>query len=165
VAGKDRDREPVSDHDCPSRGEVVEVRRLGSDDADLVEVVDQINAATMEIGEPFSVGSLRGFVADVRNIYLVAHVGGQLAGTLHAIRYQHPSGSTYVYIDEVDTDEAFRRRGVATRLMAAVMEITRDSGASEAWLGADDGNDAAHALYRKLQPSEVEPGVIYSYKV
>jgi len=128
-------------------------------------MVAQINSANMEIGEPFTAESLSGFVADARNIYLVAHVGGQLAGTLHAICYQHPSGPTYVYIDEVDTDEVFRRRGVATRLMGAVMEIGRDAGASEAWLGADDGNEAAHALYRKLQPSDMDPGVIYTYKV
>jgi len=49
--------------------------------------------------------------------------------------------------------------------MHAAQEIAREMAATALWLGADDGNDAAHALYRSLGPQEVEPGVIYSYKV
>jgi hypothetical protein len=37
--------------------------------------------------------------------------------------------------------------------------------ATAVWLGADDGNNAAHALYRALGPQQVEPGVIYTYKI
>ncbi len=141
------------------------VRRLAATDADLAVIVAQIAASRMEIGEQISLQSLNNFLVDTRNVYLVAHIGDQLAGALHAVHYVHPSGHTYVYVDELDTDEAFRRRGVATRLMRAMSDIAREMGADTAWLGADEGNDPAHALYRKLGPDEIDPGVIYTYRV
>jgi ribosomal protein S18 acetylase RimI-like enzyme len=49
--------------------------------------------------------------------------------------------------------------------MHAIRDIAHEMGADEAWLGADEGNDPAHALYRKLGPDEIDPGVIYSYRV
>jgi len=145
--------------------DAITIRRLHETDADLAGIVDQINDAPMETGPRFTVASLRNFLADPKNVYLVATIEGRLAGALHAVRYLHPSGPWYLYIDEVDTAEPFRRQGVATRLMMSVMAIARDMGISEAWLGADDGNEAAHALYRRLHPSETEPGVIYTYRV
>jgi ribosomal protein S18 acetylase RimI-like enzyme len=105
------------------------------------------------------------FLADGQNIYLTVHADGQLAGALHAIAYAHPAGRRYLYVDEVDTDEAFRRQGVATALLRAAGEIARGLGAYAVWLGADEGNEAAHALYRSLGPQEIEPGVIYSYGI
>jgi ribosomal protein S18 acetylase RimI-like enzyme len=141
------------------------VRRLGPADRDLAEVVDQINRASMEIGEQFTQDSLSEFLADDRNIYLTVHAGGQLAGTLHAIVYIHPSGHRYVYVDEVDTDEGFRRRGVATAMLRMASRIARSMGAQAIWLGADAGNEAAHALYRSLGPHGSEPGVIYTYEI
>ncbi len=141
------------------------VRRLGPEDRDLTKIVEQINSASMEIGEQFTQDSLNEFLADDRNIYLTVHAGGQLAGTLHAIVYVHPAGQRYMYVDEVDTDEAFRRRGVATAMLRVARGIARRMGAHAIWLGADTGNDGAHALYRSLRPQEIEPGVIYTYEI
>jgi aminoglycoside 3-N-acetyltransferase I len=141
------------------------VRRLRPTDRDLAKIVEQINGASMEIGEPFTQDSLTEFLADDRNIYLTVHVDGQLAGTLHAIGYVHPAGQRYLYVDEVDTDEAFRRHGVATAMLRTAREIARGMGAHAVWLGADAGNDAAHALYRSLGAQEIEPGVIYTYEI
>ncbi len=141
------------------------VRRLRPADRDLAKIVQQINAANMEIGEQFTRESLTGFLADDRNIYLTVHADGQLAGTLHAIVYVHPAGQRYVYVDEVDTDEVFRRRGVAAAILRMARGIARDIGAHAVWLGADTGNDAAHALYRSLGAQEIEPGVIYTYEI
>jgi ribosomal protein S18 acetylase RimI-like enzyme len=141
------------------------VRRLRGTDPDLARIVEQINSASMEIDEPFTLDSLTEFLADDRNIYLTVHADGTLAGALHAIGYVHPAGQRYVYVDEVDTDEAFRRQGVASAMLRAACEIARGMAAHAVWLGADDGNDAAHALYRSLGAHEIEPGVIYTYEI
>jgi aminoglycoside 3-N-acetyltransferase I len=141
------------------------VRRLRPTDRDLAKIVEQINGASMEIGEQFTQHSLTEFLADDRNIYLTVHADGQLAGTLHAIVYVHPAGQRYVYVDEVDTDEAFRRRGVATAMLRMAREIARGMEAHAVWLGADTGNDAAHALYRSFGARDIEPGVIYTYEI
>ncbi len=50
-------------------------------------------------------------------------------------------------------------------MMRTAREIARDMGASAVWLGADNGNDAAHALYRSLGAKEIEPGVIYTNEI
>lgn len=141
------------------------VRRLAPTDHDLPEIVEQINGARMEIDEPLTQDSLTQFLSDPRNVYLTVHADGQLAGALHGIAYTHPAGRSYLYVDEVDTDEAFRRQGIATAMMRAATETARSLGAHAVWLGADDGNEAAHALYRSLGPQEVEQGVIYTYTV
>lgn len=141
------------------------VRRLRPADPDLARIVEGINGANMEIDEPFTLDSLTDFLADERNVYLTVHADGRLAGALHAIGYVHPAGQRYVYVDEVDTDEAFRRQGVASAMLKAACEIARGMGAHAVWLGADDGNDAAHALYRALGAHEIEPGVIYTYEI
>ena len=93
--------------------------------------------------------------------------GGESCSSLalHAIGYIHPAGQRYLYVDEVDADESFRRQGVATALMRAAQEIAREMAATAVWLGAESANDAAHALYRSLGPQEVEPGVIYTYTI
>ncbi len=119
----------------------------------------------MEIDKPFTPHSLTEFLADDQNIYLTVHADGQLAGTLHAIAYAHPAGNRYVYVDEVDTDEAFRRQGVASAMLVSAREIARGMGAEAIWLAADEGNDAANALYRSLEAQEIEPGVIYTYEI
>ena len=141
------------------------VRRLQRADRDLSTIVEQINSASMEIDEPFTPGSLAEFLEDDRNMYLTVHADGQLAGALHAIGYVHPAGRRYAYVDEVDTDKAFRRQGIATAMLRTACEIARRMGAHAVWLGADEGNDAAHALYRSLGAQEVEPGVIYTYEI
>lgn len=119
----------------------------------------------MEIDDPFTLDSLHAFLADERNIYLIVQSGDRLAGTLHAILYLHPSGPRYLYVDEVDTDVAFRRRGVATAMLRTAKELARSRGAKAVWLGADTGNEAAHALYRSLHPQAIEPGVVYTYEI
>ena len=141
------------------------VRRLRPTDRDLAKIVEQINSASMEIDEPFTQARLAEFLVADRNVYLTAHIDGQLAGTLHAIAYTHPAGHRYLYVDEVDTDRAFRRQGVATAMMRATCEIAREMAVRAMWLGADEGNDAAHALYRSLGAQEIEPGVIYTYEI
>lgn len=50
-------------------------------------------------------------------------------------------------------------------MMRAALDIAREIGAGAVWLGADDGNDAAHTLYRALGAQALEPGVIYTYGV
>jgi aminoglycoside 3-N-acetyltransferase I len=141
------------------------VRRLGPTDQDLPRIVEQINEASMEIDEPLTQDSLTEFLTDPRNVYLTVHAGQQLAGALHGIAYAHPAGRRYLYVDEVDTDEAFRRQGVASAMLKAALEIALGMGSHAVWLGADDGNDAAHAVYRSLGPNEIEAGVIYSYEI
>lgn len=141
------------------------VRRLAAGDADLAQIAEQINCAATEAGDPFTGASLRQFLANDDAIYLTIHHDGHLVGALHGFAYVHPSGKRYVYVDELDTVEAFRRCGIATTLMEAAIDIAREMGAESLWLGTDDYRDAANALYRSLGASEIESASIYSWDV
>ncbi|CAM3710117.1 GNAT family N-acetyltransferase [Smaragdicoccus niigatensis] len=139
------------------------VRRLTAGDGDLALIAEQVNGAAMEIGDPFTEASLQQFLTNDDAIYLTIHHDDRLVGALHGFAYLHPSGKRYVYVDEVDTAEDFRRRGVAKKLMEAALDIARDLDAESLWLGTDDFRDPAKKLYQSLNPSAIEPGSIYSW--
>jgi aminoglycoside 6'-N-acetyltransferase I len=145
---------------------VIQLRRLTATDTDLAEVATRLNEADSEVSlKTFTAKSLKDFLRDPERFYLIGYVGSQIAGVIHGYALHHPAGVKYLYIDEVDTMERFRRQGVATAMMKEVFEIGREYGCDEAWLGTEADNDAAKALYLGLKPSEVENGPIYSWKL
>ncbi len=145
---------------------MIKLRRLQADDTDLAAVVAQLNDPVWEdFDNKFSEQSLREFLSDPSRVYLLAYADDKLAGAAHGYLMPHPAGPKYFYIDEVDTARPFRRQGVATAMMDELFRLAEEMGAEEAWLGADEGNDAAYALYRKLKPSAEEPGMIFTFKV
>ena len=145
---------------------MIKLRRLKADDSDLADLAAQLNSPDWDgsVGN-FSAASLREFLSSDHHIYLVAYLDGQLAGASHAYVMFHPGNHRYFYIDEVDTLPDHQRQGVATAMMKELLKLAEHYGAEEAWLGADEGNEAAYALYRSLKPSEEEPGVIFTYKL
>jgi ribosomal protein S18 acetylase RimI-like enzyme len=50
-------------------------------------------------------------------------------------------------------------------MMRELIAIARESGCQEVWLGTEVDNIPANALYKSLQPDEVEQFVGYSYYV
>lgn len=101
------------------------------------------------------------------NVLVLVYEGDKIAGAAVASEILHPSkNSDTLFINEVDTHPDFRRRGVATMLMQEMLKIAKERGLSEAWVGADKGNEPAHALYRSLNPDEIEEGATnYSFKI
>ncbi len=107
---------------------------------------------------------LRSFL-EAGNYLVLAYEGDRIAGAATAYPLPHPSaGGSSLYVHEVDTHPDFRQRGVATKLMGELFAIAKEQGLSEVWLGADDGNEPAHALYKGLHPYEADHCTIYAYK-
>lgn len=143
----------------------VTLRRLKPEDPDIAPLAAGLNSRDWDGSiNDFTAESLTRFLEDDDHIYLVAFVDSSLAGAAHAYLLQHPDGSRYLYIDEVDTKMPYRRRGVATALMRGLLRLAGEYGADEAWLGTEDDNEAAKALYESFSPDEVEHGPIYSFK-
>lgn len=144
----------------------VTIRRLKPTDPDLATIAAELNEGENEISvKTITERSLRDFLSDPNHFYLVATIGGHIAGATHGYLHLHPAGPKYLYIDEVDTIKRFRRQGVATAMMKEAFAIGRELGATEAWLGTEDDNEPAKALYEGLDPSEIENGPIYTYKI
>lgn len=88
-------------------------------------------------------------------------VVGQAAGMIH----RHPDKPTEFYLDEVGVGDAFLRRGIASRLVEALLAEARAQGCAEAWVGTESDNVAAHALYRRFDPVEVSPFTLFLYRL
>ena len=143
----------------------IKLRQLTVTDTDLEEIAVGLNASGWFPREKdYSSAAFEAWLKDSSHIYLVAHIDGRIAGSSHAYMMLHPDGRTFMFIDEVDTKEEFRRQGVATTMMKWLITYALDNGAAEAWLGTEHDNPEAKALYESLHPDEVEHGPIYMFR-
>ena len=99
------------------------------------------------------------------HVLLLAYRGDQIVGAAIAHELLHPAGEHSLYVHELDTHPNYRRQGIATLLMSELTKFAKDKGLTEVWLGTESENQAANALYKRLDPYEIEPSVIYAYKV
>lgn len=70
----------------------------------------------------------------------------------------------WLYIDEVDVCADQRQRGAGKAIMRKFIELAKLAGCGEVWLGTEEDNDAANALYRSLNPDDVEKFIGYTYE-
>ncbi len=112
------------------------VRRLGTSDADVVRRLADDGAPQTAL------------LADERTIFVAAFDGdepvGFAFGYLLPRRHGKPS---MLFVYELDVAEAYRRRGIATRLM---QELFAHAGGAEAFVLTEPDNEAANATYAKL---------------
>lgn len=87
----------------------------------------------------------RGFVA-VAALAGSAVVGGLAAYVLP--KFEQARSELYIY--DLAVDEAHRRQGVATAMIAALQQLARERGIYVIFVQADHGDDPAIALYTKL---------------
>lgn len=128
------------------------VRRASAGDVDLLD-----RHLPPPATEPAEAHSLRlEQQADGRITYLVAFDGPVPAGHVYvrwsgfsspALRDRHPG---VPLVRSLLVSPSCRRRGVGTRLMAAAEDECRAAGHHDVGLALEEGNDAAHRLYRHL---------------
>lgn len=145
----------------------VTIQRVGPAD-DLAAICTQINpkdwAEDNEMTS-YQPDALKKFLANDQNLLLLAYDGEKIAGVALCYSLPHPSGEDTLYVHELDTHPNYRRQGIATQLLQETFKIAKEEGWDEVWLGADQDSLPANALYKSLQPTEIEPSVTYSYKV
>lgn len=97
-------------------------------------------------------------LADERTVFFVAFDGdepvGFAFGYLLPRRHGKPTG---MFVYELEVDERYRRQGIATRLMRALIAT-----APEAYVFTEPDNDAANALYAALGGTRVD-SVMWDY--
>jgi len=107
---------------------------------------------------------LRAFL-EAGGILLLAKDGDNIAGGIVAHILPDPSGKNMFFVFSLDTHPNYRRQGVATILMNKCSEIAKEKGLAEVWIIANSNNEPANKFYQSLKPDEVEPSVMYAYKV
>ena len=104
------------------------------------------------------------FQSDARHHMFVALDRGVVVGMISAVDYVHPDKAPQLWINEVGVAPSHRQRGIGRRLLDAMLAHGRTLGCTEAWLGTEDDNEAANALYRSAG-SKPEPFVLYSWEL
>lgn len=90
----------------------------------------------------------RAFLADPRHHLAVAIDDGVVVGFASAVHYLHPDKpSPELWINEVGVAETHQGRGLARRLMTAILETGRALGCSVAWVLTERDNTPAMRLY------------------
>jgi ribosomal protein S18 acetylase RimI-like enzyme len=120
------------------------IRRLGPEDEAVVRKLAE--------GEPRTA-----LLAADETIFLAAFDGTEPAGFVFGYELPRRHGNpSILFVYELDVEEGYRRRGIATRLMAELGRIARERGIREGFVLTETDNDAANALYRSLGGERVE---------
>jgi aminoglycoside 6'-N-acetyltransferase I len=102
------------------------------------------------------------FLADRRHHMVVALDEGVVVGMVSAVDYVHPDKAPQLWINEVGVAPSHHRRGIARRLMDAMLQHGRALGCTEAWVGTEETNVPARGLY-EAAGSRPEPFVLYAF--
>jgi ribosomal protein S18 acetylase RimI-like enzyme len=96
-------------------------------------------------------------LADEATIFLAAFQGTEPVGFVFGYELKRRRGDpSILFLYELDVNEAQRRQGIASRLMAELAEIARSRGIRTGFVLTEPDNDAANALYRGLDGERVE---------
>ena len=106
------------------------------------------------------------FFADPRHHLAVAVDGGTVVGMVSGVHYVHPDKAPELWINEVGVAPSHQRRGIARRLLAAMLAHARALGCGEAWVLTDAGNHAAMRLYASAGGTEQAPQpVMFNFRL
>ena len=136
----------------------IEIRLLGPDDAAALVSLDP-----GVFDGPLRPDSTAAALADPNHLLAVARVGQRVVGMASAVVITEPDKRPALYVDEVGTADAYRRRGIATALMTALLDAARQRGCTRAWLMTEPENATARAFYRAIGGTEAQRPVYITF--
>jgi aminoglycoside 3-N-acetyltransferase I len=127
------------------------VRRLGPGDEDVVRALAEEEPRV-------------GLLSDEATIFLAAFQGDEPIGFVFGYELPRRHGvPSMLFIYEIEVEEAYRRQGIATRLMTELEQIARARGIGEAFVLTEPDNEAANVLYESLG-GERSDTVMWDYR-
>ena len=136
----------------------IEVRRLGTDDLDLM-----MSAQGLFDFAPLTDQS-EAFLSSEREFIWFAMDGETPVGFVSATVILHPDKAPHLFVNELATHENHHREGIATLLMATVVQFGRQSGLWPVWLAAEVDDDQAKAFYRSLSVPSERGAVVFEWE-
>ena len=137
----------------------IDVRLLGPED---ITVLDRVAPEVFDNAIDASLA--REFLADPRHHIAVAVADGVVVGFASGVHYVHPDKPAQLFVNEVGVAPAYRRRGIARRVLSLLLARGEELGCTEAWVGTETDNVAARALYARSGGIEdPEPFVLVFY--
>ena len=137
---------------------VVEIRRLGVDDLELVFAAQHL------FDGPTQERAARRFL-DSSDHHLLLALDGQLpVGFVSGVELTHPDKGTEMFLYELGVDEPLRRQGIGRRLVNALADLAAARGCYGMWVGVDDpDNTAALATYRGAGAEESSDVILFNW--
>ena len=141
----------------------IEVRLATAEDAELFDRV-----AEEVFDEAVDPARLAAYLSTPGHHMIVALDHGTIVGQVAAVAHRHPDKPTELYIDKVGVAAGYRRRGIARRMLAAMLAHGKAIGCEEAWVGTEFDNLPAKALYEERRGAgddEAEQFVMYAFRL
>ena len=123
----------------------IEIIRLSAANADLLD-----NVAEDVFDEDIVPERLAAYLAHQTNLMFIAVADGMVVGQLAACIHRHPDKPTELYVDDLGVTPEFWRRGIARRLIEAMLDLGRSLGCEEWWVGTEEDNAPARGLYESF---------------
>ncbi len=123
----------------------IEVRLLGREEGDVLQHV-----ADGVFDDALDAYWTTAFFEDARHHLCVAIEDGVVVGMVSAVDYVHPDKAPQLWINEIGVAPSHQRRGIGRQLLDTILLHGRTLGCTEAWLGTEEGNVPAKALYRSV---------------
>ena len=136
----------------------ITIRNLGPEDAHILE---RVKDGTFD--NPVDPSWAYGFLATRVNEIVVALEMGEVIGFASGTVLMHPDKPFSFFVNEVSVHEAFRRQGIATRLMTRLFDLAQDRGCEAIWLATEKNNAAARGLYKSMDARETAGIVMYDW--
>lgn len=135
----------------------IEIRLLDAGDAAVLD-----NVADDVFDHAIRPQMAKRFLESPSHFIAVAIEDGTVIGMATANEYLHPDKPVQIWVAEMGVATSHRRQGIGKRLLMRILDMAKDKGYEEIWLGTEDDNVAARALY-KSAGGEEEPFVMYSW--
>ncbi len=140
---------------------------------DLALLVDEINGASWDAANDlalFDVPSLVAYLERQDTVFVTCHEKKPALRTLMGFassRFEIKpyGGERWLYVDELDVCTDQRQKGAGTAIMQKLIDLARQAGCEEVWLGTEVDNVSANALYKSLDPDEVDTFIGYAYEL
>jgi ribosomal protein S18 acetylase RimI-like enzyme len=103
------------------------------------------------------------FCASPQSLLYVAIADGAVVGQARAYVHLQPDSPDQLYIDNLGVTPAWRRQGVATELVRALLDEGAARGCEQIWLATESDNAEARGFYRSLGLFESEVAMFANF--
>lgn len=110
-------------------------------------LLDRVADVFDEAVDPERLGAC---ISDPSHILVVAVFEGVVVGQCLGVIHRHPDKPTDLYVEDLAVDVPMQRRGIATRLIKALLALGQRRGCQSLWVAAEPENTAACQLYASL---------------
>lgn len=93
---------------------------------------------------------LKAYLAQPGHALYVVRLDGRVVGQVRGVLHHQPDRPVELYVDNLGVTPSCRRRGIARRLMQALVAWGRAQGSETVWLASEPENEDAWAFYNAL---------------